>query len=72
MPTSIVTLNGVSKSVIYYSDTYLGIVVTADELPFEGNLPIVVTNPSPGGGSSNGFNLRIRAPDDVPDDDYDY
>jgi uncharacterized protein (TIGR03437 family) len=69
-PASTVTLNGMAKAPAYLSATQLSIVVTAGDLINPGDYPVVVANPAPGGGSSNGFNLRVREP--APDDPDEY
>jgi uncharacterized protein (TIGR03437 family) len=69
MQSSTVTLNGFSKPATYVSDTQLTIAISPDDLTSQGNYPIIVTNPAPGGGSSSVANLRITAP--TPDDPYD-
>ena len=71
MPASTVTLNGVAKTATYLSETQLTIVVTQSDLVIDGDLPIVLTNPAPGGGSSSAFNLPVLPPPDEPDDDPD-
>lgn len=70
-PSSRVTLNGISKTPTYVSDTQLTIPVTSSDLTLAGDYPVVVSNPASGGASSNGYSLRVRQPaPDNPNDDY--
>jgi len=72
-PACTVTLNGVAKTASYVSPTQMTILVTPADLVIEGSYPVVVTNPAPGGGSSNTFMLSVVPPrPDDPYDDYGY
>jgi hypothetical protein len=51
--TTQVTLAGVSKTVTYVNSGQLTIPVTAAEIASAGSLAVVVTNPTPGGGSAS-------------------
>lgn len=52
LPTSTVTYNGVAHTPTYVSATQLTIALTSSDLAAVGNYPVVVTNPTPGGGAS--------------------
>src|SRR5205085_260265 len=53
MATSTVTYNGVPHTAAFVSATQLTIQLTAADQATVGSYPVVVTNPSPGGGASN-------------------
>lgn len=59
LPSSTVTSNGVNVSTGYISGGQLTIVVPANQLLNAGNVAIVVTNPSPGGGTSQTATLTV-------------
>ncbi len=52
-PASSVTFNGVPQTASFDNAGQLIITLTASVLAVPGTFPVVVTNPSPGGGSSN-------------------
>lgn len=59
LSTSVVTLNGQNKPSTYISSTQLQLALAAADLATTGNAAIAVTNPTPGGGTSNSVNLLI-------------
>ena len=67
---STVTLNGVAKTATYVSASQLTVLVTFNDFPSEGEYPLVVTNPAPGGGSSSPYMFRARQPSAGGSDDY--
>ena len=52
IPSSTVTLNGIAHAADVLSATLLTISLTSADLATAGTYPVVVTNPTPGGGSS--------------------
>ncbi|MBI4465363.1 MAG: CHRD domain-containing protein [Acidobacteria bacterium] len=70
VPGSTSTLNGVPKTVTFVSETRLTIQLTANDLATEGSFAVVVTNPPPGGGTSNTLNLSVQIPAPAPPYDY--
>jgi hypothetical protein len=62
VPTSAVTYNNVVHAATFVSATQLQIQLTTADLVNAGSFPVVVTNPSPGGGSSNAANFAVIAP----------
>jgi hypothetical protein len=57
--SSTATYNGVSHTVTYVSSVQVTITLTTGDLATAGTYPVVVTNPSPGGGSSNTANFVV-------------
>lgn len=66
IPASVVNWNGAPHSSSYISQTALSILVTPSELLVAGNIPVMVTNPSPGGGSSTSIVVTIQDPNPTP------
>ncbi len=60
LSTSTVTYNGAPHSVTFSSSNVLGIQLSASDLATAGTYPVVVTNPSPGGGVSNTYNFNVQ------------
>lgn len=60
--TSIGTINGAPESTTFRSATELGVLVPATYTAAAGSVPIAVTNPSPGGGTSTSIDLLIENP----------
>lgn len=58
---STVTFNGISHTPTFISSSQLTIVLTASDIATAGLFPVVVTNPAPGGGSSNSANFTITS-----------
>ena len=60
--TSAVTYNNVVHAVIFANATELQIQLTTADLATAGNFPVVVSNSSPGGGSSAAVNFPVSDP----------
>ncbi len=60
MSTSTVTYNGTAHAATFNSATQLLVPLSAADQSTAGNFPVVVTNPSPGGGSSNSVNFTVN------------
>ncbi len=61
VPGSSVTYNNVAHAANYVSPSVLTIPLSAGDQSTAGNYPVVVTNPGPGGGSSNSVSFAITA-----------
>jgi hypothetical protein len=57
--TSTVTYNDVGHAATYVSSTQLTISLSASDQATAGSDPVVVTNPAPGGGTSNTLNFTV-------------
>ena len=57
---STATYNGAAHSVTFTSSSVLRIQLSAIDLATAGTYPVVVTNPSPGGGVSNRYNFTVE------------
>jgi hypothetical protein len=53
IPSSSVTFNGISHAPSFFNSGLLSISLSVSDLAVAGNFPVVVTNASPGGGTSN-------------------
>src|ERR1035441_8156838 len=62
MSTSTVTYNGVAHAVISSSGSQLTISLTTGDQATAGTYPVVVTNPTPGGGASNSVTFAVNNP----------
>ena len=64
LSTSTVTYNGASPShtATFVDSTHLTISLTAADQATGGNFPVVVTNPTPGGGASTPMNFTVNNP----------
>jgi hypothetical protein len=60
--SSTVTYNGSAATATYVSATQLTIPLTAANQAAAGTFPVVVTNPTPGGGSSTAVNFAVNNP----------
>lgn len=60
LPTSSVTYNGISHAATYLGPTQLTIPLTSGDISSIGAYPVVVTNPSPGGGHSNPYDFVVQ------------
>lgn len=56
---SAVTYNGVAHATTFLSTSQLSISLAANDLSATGSYPVVVTNPSPGGGASSAVNFNV-------------
>ena len=66
LTTSTVTYNNVAHAATYVSASQLAISLTTADLATAGSYPVVVTNPTPGGGSSAALNFTVTAGNPVP------
>src|SRR5258708_39472311 len=64
--TSTVTYNGVGHTATFVSSTQLTISLSAADQATAGTYPVVVTNPTPGGGASNSVNFPPNNPSPPP------
>jgi hypothetical protein len=62
MSTSTVTYNSVAHTLSFVDSTHLTISLTAADQATAGNYPVVVTNPTPGGGASTPVNFTVNNP----------
>ncbi|KAA9340149.1 T9SS type A sorting domain-containing protein [Adhaeribacter soli] len=56
---SAVSFNGATKTTTFISASQLTVSISSVELATAGSVPVVVTNPTPGGGTSNTVNFTI-------------
>ncbi|MGB6721113.1 MAG: DUF4038 domain-containing protein [Terracidiphilus sp.] len=66
LSASTVTFNNVSHAATFVSSAKLTISLTANDQSAAGSFPVVVTNPAPGGGSSNAVDFTVTATNPVP------
>jgi Bacterial Ig-like domain (group 3)/FG-GAP-like repeat len=59
---SSVLFNGAPRTTTFISSTQLTAAILATDITSTGTPPVVVTNPTPGGGSSNSVTFTITAP----------
>jgi uncharacterized protein (TIGR03437 family) len=59
--TSSVTFNGLIHQASFVNSSTLSITLITSDLGVTGSFPVVVTNPSPGGGTSNAVNFTVTA-----------
>jgi YVTN family beta-propeller protein len=59
--SSVVNFNGVVEATSYVSATELMATINASDIATAGMVPVTVTNPTPGGGTSNAVNFTINA-----------
>jgi hypothetical protein len=62
MSTSTVTYNGVGHTATFVSASQLTISLTTGDQATAGTYPVVVTNPTPGGGASNSVSFAVNNP----------
>jgi hypothetical protein len=55
-----VTYNGVAHTITFASATELKITLSTADLATAGTYPVVVTNPTPGGGASNSKDFTVN------------
>ncbi len=60
--SSVVSLGGTPRATSFVSTTQLTIQILAADAAAPGTLAVVVTNPAPGGGSSNSLNFNVTSP----------
>lgn len=63
---SVVNFNGVAKPTAYISAVQLSVSLSASDLAFAGSYSITVTNPAPGGGTSNSQIFTVTGGSVVP------
>jgi hypothetical protein len=61
LSSSTVTYNSVAHAATFVSATQLTIQLTTDDLATAGSYSVVITNPAPGGGSSNAMDFTVSA-----------
>ena len=59
---SSVTFNGISHAISFQNGSQLTITLTASDLAVAETDPVVVSNPSPGGGNSQPATFTVTAP----------
>ena len=59
--SSVVNFNGSAKTTTFVSSTQLTAMITAADISAAGSPSVTVTNPAPGGGTSNGLSFLIKA-----------
>ncbi|MBA3947370.1 MAG: hypothetical protein H0X37_22780 [Herpetosiphonaceae bacterium] len=66
MSTSTVQWNGSARPTQFGSNTQLTASITAADIATAGTATVTVTNPSPGGGTSNGLPFQVAPPNPIP------
>lgn len=66
VPNAVVNWNGSPRTTLFVSGIELRAQITAADVASQGTAVITVTNPAPGGGSSNPINFTINPPNPVP------
>jgi N-acetylneuraminic acid mutarotase len=61
LTTSTVTFNGIAHTSTYVNARQLTISLSTSDLETVGSYPVVVTNPTPGGGTSGAVNFTVSA-----------
>jgi hypothetical protein len=64
--SSQVTFNGMARSTTFVSSTQLTAALSASDVASAGSYAVVVTNPSPGGGTSNSLSFSVVTPNPKP------
>jgi hypothetical protein len=62
MSTSMVSYNGSSRTPAFVNSTQLTVLLTDADVSTAGTVPVSVTNPAPGGGTSNVVNFSVGNP----------
>lgn len=62
LSSSTVTYNGAAHAATFINSTQLTIPLTAGDQATAGTYPVVVTNPTPGGGASSAVNFTVNNP----------
>jgi hypothetical protein len=65
LSSSTVTYNGVAHAATFVNSTQLTISLSASDQATAGTYPVVVTNPSPGGGASNSVSFTVSTPPSI-------
>ena len=63
---SSITFNGISHSVSFINSSQLTITLTASDVASAGIFAVIVTNPSPGGGTSNAVLFTVTTANPLP------
>lgn len=61
LSNSTVTFNGIVGASTFVSPSQLTIALTSSDLATAGSFPVIVTNPTPGGGTSNAADFTVSA-----------
>ncbi len=61
VPSSTVTFNGVSHAITFLGTNRITVTLAAYDMATTGSYPVVVTNPTPGGGTSNVMYFTITS-----------
>jgi trimeric autotransporter adhesin len=62
VPASVVQVNGSARATTYVNATTLTFIATVADQAIAGTLPVTVTNPAPGGGTSAAISLPVTNP----------
>ena len=60
LTTSVVNFNGLPRPTTFFSATLLTIALSAADQSTAGSYPVTVSNPAPGGGTSNPVNFTVN------------
>ncbi len=66
VPGAVVNWNGSARSTTFVNSTQLTAQITAADVANQGIAAVTVTNPAPGGGTSNSLNFTVTPPNPVP------
>lgn len=66
VPTSVVQVNGSARATTYVNSSTLTFVASVADQATAGTLSVTVTNPAPGGGTSQAAGLSVNAPLSTP------
>jgi hypothetical protein len=61
-PASQVTVRGTSRTALYQNEGYLAVNITSADIAQMGELQVIVSNPTPGGGASNAAVADVYTP----------
>jgi len=59
LPTSAVTYGGIQRPSVTNNSNQIGLELSASDVATLGKVPVVVTNPTPGGGASNSMDFNV-------------
>jgi len=59
LPTSAVTYGGIQRQSVTNNSNQIGLELSASDVATLGKVPVVVTNPTPGGGASNSMDFNV-------------
>ncbi len=66
VPNAVVNFNGSPRPTTFISSVELQAQISAADVANQGTFPVTVTNPAPGGGTSNPLNFVVNPPNPVP------